>query len=248
MALEMAEQHTRSGVATKPGVREAPGPATEAEVRLLRPVVVPPLPEVSVGRTMYTTLVKPGFDRVVGVFGLIVAAIPMVAVGTVVVTTMGRPILFRQRRVGRDGVPFEVLKFRTMKPDRRGPPLDVIHDRRRTHKSNRDPRHTAIGRFLRRYSLDELPQLINVVRGEMSIVGPRPELESVVATYRPGLDQRHQVKPGLTGLWQISARGDGPMHENGEWDLAYVQRISLRTDLGILLRTPAAMLGDNTGD
>ena len=245
---EMAEQRTRSALATRSRPREALGPAAGAEVRSLRPVVAPPLPVVSVGRTPYITLVKPWFDRVVGVLGLVVAAVPMVAVGTVVMTTMGRPVLFRQRRVGRDGVPFEVLKFRTMRPERRGQPLDVIHDRRRTHKSHRDPRHTAIGRFLRRYSLDELPQLINVVRGEMSIVGPRPELESVVATYCPGLDQRHQVKPGLTGLWQISARGNGPMHENGGWDLAYVQRISLRTDLGILLRTPAAMFGDNAGD
>ena len=245
--LEMVEQRTRSAFAPGPRAREAVGSAAGAEVRLNRPVVVPPLPDVSFGRTPYTTLVKPGFDRVAGVLGLIVAAIPMAAVGTVIAATMGRPVLFRQRRIGRDGVPFEVLKFRTMNPDRRGQPLDVIHDRRRTHKSYRDPRHTAVGRFLRRYSLDELPQLINVARGEMSIVGPRPELESIVATYLPGLDQRHQVKPGLTGLWQISARGDGPMHENGEWDLAYVQRISLRTDLGILLRTPAAMLGDNAG-
>jgi lipopolysaccharide/colanic/teichoic acid biosynthesis glycosyltransferase len=245
---EMAEQRTYSAPAVRSHAHEAPGPAADAEVRLLRPVVAPPLPEVRVGRTPYTALVKPGFDRVAGVLGLIVAAIPMAAVGTVIVTTMGRPIFFRQRRIGRDGVPFEVLKFRTMQQDRRGQPLDVIHDRRRTHKSHRDPRHTAVGRFLRRYSLDELPQLINVARGEMSMVGPRPELESVVAAYLPGLDQRHQVKPGLTGLWQISARGNGPMHENGEWDLAYVQRVSLRTDLGILLRTPAAMLGDNAGN
>ena len=77
--------------------------------------------------------------------------------------------------------------------------------------------------MLRRYSLDELPQLINVLRGEMSIVGPRPELDSVVEQYPPALHQRHFVKPGLTGLWQVSARGSGPMHENGQWDLAYVE-------------------------
>jgi lipopolysaccharide/colanic/teichoic acid biosynthesis glycosyltransferase len=116
-----------------------------------------------------------------------------------------------------------------------------------THKSDRDPRHTRVGRTLRRYSLDELPQLINVLRGEMSIVGPRPELEDVVATYPAGLEQRHHVKPGLTGLWQVSARGSGPMHENGQWDLAYVERVSLRTDLEIIVKTPKAMLGENTG-
>jgi lipopolysaccharide/colanic/teichoic acid biosynthesis glycosyltransferase len=243
---EMAEQGT--GIVAASAGRGNRAPTPDAEVRSIRPVREWALPDVRLRRTPYTTTVKPAFDRVAAMLGLVVAAIPMATVGAVVASTMGRPILFRQRRVGRDGVPFEVLKFRTMKPDRRGRPLDVIHDRRRSHKSHRDPRHTAVGRFLRRYSLDELPQLINVARGEMSIVGPRPELEAVVAHYRQGLDQRHQVKPGLTGLWQISARGSGPMHENGEWDLEYVRRVSLRTDLTILLKTPAAMLGENAGD
>lgn len=198
-------------------------------------------------RSTYASFAKPIFDRAAGAFGLVAAAIPMAAVAGVIAATMGRPILFRQRRVGLNGEIFEVLKFRTMRPDRRGSALDVIHDRRETHKTLADPRHTRVGQFLRRYSLDELPQLINVVRGEMSIVGPRPELESVVTKYRPGLEQRHLVKPGLTGLWQISARGDGPMHENGEWDLDYVEQVSFRTDMRILAKTPAAMLGDNTG-
>lgn len=198
-------------------------------------------------RSFYSSLIKPVFDRTAAAAGIVVAAIPMAAVAGIIALTMGRPILFRQRRVGLDGEIFEVLKFRTMRPDRRGSSLDVIHDRRETHKTLSDPRHTRVGQFLRRYSLDELPQLINVLRGEMSIIGPRPELESVVTKYRPGLEQRHLVKPGLTGLWQISARGDGPMHENGEWDLDYVEQISLRTDLRILVRTPAAMLGGNTG-
>ena len=170
-------------------------------------------------------------------------AVPMAGIAGVVAVTLGHPVLFRQRRVGLDGEVFEVLKFRTMRPDRRSRALDVIHDRRLTHKTPKDPRHTRVGRFLRRYSLDELPQLINVVRGEMSIVGPRPELESVVAAYPPGLEQRHLVKPGLTGLWQVSARGDGPMHENGQWDLDYVERASFRTDVAILVRTPRALLG-----
>ena len=105
----------------------------------------------------------------------------------------------------------------------------------------------VVGRVLRRYSLDELPQLFNVLRGEMSIVGPRPELDSVVEHYPTALHQRHYVKPGLTGLWQVSARGSGPMHENGQWDLVYVDRVSLRTDLQILAKTPRALVGDNAG-
>lgn len=198
-------------------------------------------------RSIYTSFIKPAIDRVAGGLGLIVGAVPIAVIGGVILATMGGPVLFRQRRIGLDGKVFEVLKFRTMRPDRRGMPLDVIHDRRETHKSDRDPRHTDVGRFLRTYSLDELPQLINVARGQMSIVGPRPELESVLVKYRPGLEQRHYVKPGLTGLWQISARGGGPMHENGEWDLDYVEQVSFWTDLRILLKTPGAMFGDKTG-
>lgn len=197
--------------------------------------------------TAYTSVVKPIADRTIAAIALVVAAIPMAVVASVIAISMGRPVLFRQRRVGLHGETFEVLKFRTMRPDRRSNRLDVIHDRRHTHKSHGDPRHTTVGRILRRYSLDELPQLINVLRGEMSIVGPRPELESITAAYPAGLEQRHQVRPGLTGLWQVSARGGGPMHENGDWDLDYVEQISFVTDLRIILRTPPAMFGDKTG-
>jgi len=205
------------------------------------------LPHVDQPGGLYVRLVKPSFDRVVALAAIGVASVPMAVIAGVVATTIGRPVLFRQRRIGVDGEPFEVLKFRTMRPDRRGQRLDVIHDRRQTHKSDDDPRHTSVGRVLRRYSLDELPQLLNVLRGEMSVVGPRPELDSVVEQYPPALHQRHYVKPGLTGLWQVSARGDGPMHENGQWDLAYVNRVSWRTDLRILARTPRALVGDHAG-
>lgn len=209
---------------------------------VLHPARVVPRP-----RGAYVRVVKPVLDRVLAAAGLVLAAVPMAVVALVVAVSMGRPVLFRQRRVGIDGQPFDVLKFRTMKPDRRAARVEVPHDRRTTHKSPADPRHTRVGRFLRRYSIDELPQLVNVVRGEMSIVGPRPELEDVVAGYPLALNQRHHVKPGLTGLWQVAARGTGPMHENGHWDLAYVESVSLRTDLRIIARTPRAMLGSNTG-
>jgi len=207
----------------------------------------PALPRVDKPHGLYVRVVKPMLDRALAVGALTVAALPMAATALVVAVTMGRPVLFRQRRIGIDGEPFEVLKFRTMREDRRGQRLDVIHDRRHTHKSAADPRHTRVGRFLRRYSLDELPQLVNVLRGEMSFVGPRPELDSVVEHYPSALHQRHFVKPGITGLWQVSARGSGPMHENGQWDLAYVGRVSLRTDLQILAKTPRALVGDNAG-
>ena len=184
--------------------------------------VVALLPQPAPGRSNggYVRIVKPVADRVISLVALAIAALPMAVIALVVAASMGRPVLFRQRRVGRGGQEFDVFKFRTMRPDRRTLSLDVIHDRRVTHKSDRDPRHTRIGRVLRRYSLDELPQLFNVLRGDMSIVGPRPELVSVVEQYPPALHRRHDVKPGLTGLWQVAARGSGPMHENGQWDLA----------------------------
>jgi lipopolysaccharide/colanic/teichoic acid biosynthesis glycosyltransferase len=135
-----------------------------------------------------------------------------------------------------------VLKFRTMRPDRRGQRTPVIEDRRHTHKSERDPRHTAVGRRLRKWSLDELPQVWNVLRGDMSLVGPRPELVEVVEHYAPWQRQRHLVRPGITGLWQVSKRGEGLMHLYTDVDLEYVATLSFRRDLGILLRTiPAAL-------
>jgi len=198
--------------------------------------------------SIYTRAIKPAFDRLVALCLLIMLAVPMLLIGATVAISMGRPILFRQSRVGLNGETFNVLKFRTMGSDRRASEQDVNQELRVTHKSDVDPRHTTVGRFLRRYSLDELPQLINIVRGDMSLVGPRPELEHIVANHYPeGLEQRHLVRPGLTGLWQISARGSGPMHENGEWDLEYIKRVSPITDFCILVKTPFTVFGRNAG-
>ncbi len=198
--------------------------------------------------SLYIQWCKPAFDRICAITALLVLAIPMVAIGGLVRQSMGSPVLFRQRRVGLDGRIFEVLKFRSMATCRRQSAQTVNVDNRVNHKCDKDPRHTKVGRFLRRFSLDELPQLINVARGEMSLVGPRPELESVVERfYTDELHQRHLVKPGLTGLWQISARGEGPMHENGEWDIEYVRSVSPLTDLRILLKTPLVIFGDRAG-
>ena len=202
--------------------------------------VVPP-------RGFYVQVGKPLLDRVLAALLLVAASPLLVVVALLVRVRIGSPVLFRQRRVGLDGEPFDVLKFRTMAPDRRvrdrrsaGRPRG--NDRRRTHKSDADPRHTALGRHLRKWSLDELPQLWNVVQGEMSLVGPRPELTGIVDRYEPWQRQRHLVKPGMTGLWQITSRGDGLMHLYTDVDLEYVATIGLATDLRILLRTlPAAL-------
>jgi lipopolysaccharide/colanic/teichoic acid biosynthesis glycosyltransferase len=155
------------------------------------------------------------------------------------------PVLFRQARVGKDGRLFEMLKFRTMSPERRlhnvGPPPGEA-DRRLRHKSAGDPRVTRVGRLLRRTCLDELPQLLNVLRGDMSLVGPRPELPIIVAAYEPWQHGRHLVPPGITGWWQVNRVGDCLMHEATELDIYYVHNCSILLDLWILARTLGAIV------
>ncbi len=207
--------------------------------------------EESQGRIcgLYSRAAKPVLDRIVAGLALVVLAVPLSIVAVMILISMGGPVLFRQQRVGLNGETFTVLKFRTMRHDRRTNVVPVEFDRRETHKSADDPRHTRVGRFLRKWGIDELPQLINVVKGEMSIVGPRPELCDVVEQYAdPSLHDRHLVRPGLTGLWQISARGDGLMHENAEWDIEYLRQMSFRRDVSIVLQTPFAMLNGRTGE
>ncbi len=197
-------------------------------------------------RGFYVRVGKPVMDRTIAATLLVIGAPLFLVVAVLVRIRIGRPVLFRQPRVGLDGEPFEVVKFRTMAPDRRMSDRRSNRrargrDRRHTHKSETDPRHTALGRQLRKWSLDELPQLWNVLAGEMSLVGPRPELTGIVERYEPWQRQRHLVKPGMTGLWQISRRGEGMMHLYTDVDLVYVATIGFRTDLRILRRTlPAA--------
>ena len=198
-------------------------------------------------RGLYVRVGKPVMDRVCAAVLLVAASPVLLLVGGLVRLRIGRPVLFCQRRIGLGGEPFDVVKFRTMAPDRRVGDRRWSrrprgNDRRQTHKSDTDPRHTTLGRQLRKWSLDELPQLWNVLRGEMSLVGPRPEMTGIVDRYEPWQRQRHLVKPGMTGLWQISRRGEGLMHLYTNVDLEYVATISLGTDVRILLRTlPAAL-------
>jgi lipopolysaccharide/colanic/teichoic acid biosynthesis glycosyltransferase len=190
----------------------------------------------------YVRVAKPLLDRVGAAVALVVLAPLIGVVALAVRVTLGRPVLYRQQRVGLGGRPFDVYKFRTMRHDRRRRQVPVTHERRTNHKRSDDPRHTRVGRLLREWSLDELPQLWNVLQGEMSLVGPRPELVELVERYEPWQHRRHAVKPGLTGLWQVSARGDGPMQLHCDLDIAYVESVSLRTDLGLLARTIPALL------
>ena len=191
----------------------------------------------------YSSIVKPTLDRILAIAALIILSPLLVLLAGLIWVAMGSPVILKQERAGRYGVPFGLYKFRTMEPDRRQRGVEFVgDDRRRTHKSVNDPRITPLGRWLRASRLDELPQFINVVKGELSLVGPRPELVSVVATYEPWQHRRHAVKPGLTGVWQISDAGDKLLVECTELELTYLESISLGTDLSIMLRTLPAMV------
>jgi exopolysaccharide biosynthesis polyprenyl glycosylphosphotransferase len=158
------------------------------------------------------------------------------------------PVLFRQVRVGRYGRTFDCWKFRSMYVDAEKRRAELLaHNEMQggvTFKMKRDPRITRVGRILRKLSIDELPQLWNVFRGEMSLVGPRPPIPSEVALYDPEERRRLEVKPGLTCLWQVSGRSDIPFDRQVQLDVAYIESQSFRGDLRILLATiPAVLLG-----
>jgi lipopolysaccharide/colanic/teichoic acid biosynthesis glycosyltransferase len=201
--------------------------------------------ESQVRRTPYVRFGKRATDVVVGSTLLVLAA-PVLALAALLLRmSLGAGIVLRQERVGRGGTTFTMYKFRTMHPSRRDPRRPGHHDpeRRFTHKHPMDPRHTPIGRLFRRTSLDELPQLFHVVGGTMSLVGPRPELSSVVDAHALRDHPRHQVRPGLTGPWQVTRRADHvPLHECVDDDIDYVADITLRGDVEIMLRTIGAVV------
>lgn len=184
-------------------------------------------------------------DAVGAGLGLVLLGPVFAVVALVILLVDGRPVLFRQERVGSAGRRFTVSKFRTMVPDAAarqaelGPRNEV---RGPGFKITEDPRLTRTGRFLRRSSLDELPQLWNVLKGEMSLVGPRPPLPGEVAGYSLWHRRRLAVKPGITGLWQITARRDDDFDRWVQLDLDYIERWSLWLDLRILTRTVFVVL------
>lgn len=195
-------------------------------------------------RGFHEQFVKPIFDRVVGSV-LLVAAAPVIAGAALALRPqVGEGETFLgQERVGRDGRPFTMYKLRTMRPDRRRRQIPFEGpDRRTCHKSVADPRHTPRGLLVRSLSIDELPQLWNVVKGEMSLVGPRPELVSLVERHGLRNHPRHRVKPGVTGLWQVSQDRNQPIHEHLEPDVAYMLHITFWGDLTILARTVRAVV------
>ncbi|MEU5843472.1 sugar transferase [Rhodococcus sp. NPDC047139] len=191
-------------------------------------------------------IVKNVFDRVVAVLILVVLAPVLLALALGIKADSSGPVLFRQRRVGRGGAPFTMYKFRSMVVGAEGCREEIAGEDIGAgvlFKVREDPRVTRVGRFIRRHSLDELPQLLNVVKGDMSLVGPRPPLESEVVRYgEDGAARRLFVKPGLTGLWQVSGRSDLSWDESVRADLRYVENWTFLLDLSILRRTVRAVL------
>ena len=190
-------------------------------------------------------IVKDLVDRI-GASALLIFFGPLLlAVALCVRVTSRGPVLFRQVRVGRDGSEFRIFKFRSMYVDAEARLAELRHLNEHDgvlFKMRDDPRVTPVGRWLRRLSLDELPQLLNVIAGQMSLVGPRPPLPSEVAVYADDVRRRLAVKPGMTGLWQVSGRSDLSWEETVRLDLRYVENWSLSLDLVILLRTMTAVV------
>ena len=225
----------------------APGLVDVAGPRLhIRPFEGLPLLSVEQPRFVgWRRVVKSGVDRTVAACALLALAPVLLAIALAVRVTSPGPVLYRQVRVGLNGQPFTMLKFRSMVVDA-DQRLTELRDANISDgllfKIRNDPRITPVGRWLRRLSLDELPQLVNVLTGDMSLVGPRPPLPAEVAQYDSSIRRRLLVKPGLTGLWQISGRSDLPWEDAVRLDLRYVENWSLAMDLSILGRTLGAVL------
>ncbi len=234
-------EKTGTDLCVAPALLDVAGPRTT-----IRPVAGLPLlhmdhPEF----TGIRRVVKTGFDRTAAAVALLVLSPLFLAILLVVRLADRGPGLFRQTRVGQDGRAFQVYKFRTMVVDaeERKSRLAALNDSNGVlFKMRRDPRVTPVGAWLRRWSLDELPQLLNVLVGDMSLVGPRPALPQEAALYGDHVRRRLAVKPGITGLWQVNGRSDLSWDESVRLDLRYVENWSFILDLQILWKTAAAVL------
>jgi exopolysaccharide biosynthesis polyprenyl glycosylphosphotransferase len=190
-------------------------------------------------------VVKDLFDRCAAAFVLLAFSPLMLTIAVAIRLSDGGPALFAQTRVGKAGEPFKIYKFRTMVVDAEAR-LAELREKNQADgvlfKIRNDPRITAIGARLRRWSLDELPQLINVLRGEMSLVGPRPALPEEAAKYADHVRRRLVVKPGITGMWQVNGRSDLSSEETVRLDLRYIENWSFALDLQILWKTASVIM------
>ena len=190
--------------------------------------------------------VKRILDAVIASAMLLVLALPGLLIAAVILATSSGPVFYREKRIGRFGRTFQIWKFRSMRcnPSRSRMDRESAKDHLsyRTRKTHGDPRITSVGRFLRRWSLDEIPQIINVLRGEMSMIGPRPIVETEACFYGDLLPFYLAATPGLSGLWQVSGRSNIDYPKRAALDASYVMDWSLRTDLDIFLQTIPAVL------
>ncbi|HIP70426.1 MAG TPA: sugar transferase, partial [Anaerolineae bacterium] len=190
-------------------------------------------------------LVKRMFDLALGSVMLLFWLPILAVVALAVKLDSPGPVFFRQERVGENGRIFRMIKFRTMVPGAEKMQTEISElndDGKIIFKHPNDPRVTRVGRFLRRTSLDEMPQLFNVLKGDMSLVGPRPELPWLLDQYEIWQRKRFAVPQGMTGWWQVNGRSDKPMHLNTEDDIYYVQNYSLWMDIYIIIKTPWVVL------
>ncbi len=196
----------------------------------------------------YQRLIKRVFDLLLGITSLVIFSPIMLAITIAIKRGSPGPILYKSQRLGENGRLFRMYKFRSMVADAEQQLETVAQidpNGNMLHKLPNDPRITRVGRFIRRTSLDELPQLFNVLSGEMSLVGPRPEIPALVERYEPWQRKRFAVPQGITGWWQINGRSDKPMHLHTEDDIYYIQNYSLLLDIIIILKTGWVVLRGN---
>ena len=233
-------ERTGTDLCVAPALLDVAGPRTT-----IRPVAGLPLlhldhPEFTGARQ----IIKAAFDRIAAAAALLLLSPLLLTVAAIIRMSDGGPALFRQVRVGKDGRTFTLYKFRTMVVDAEAQRRQLVGSNESDgllFKMRRDPRVTPVGGWLRRWSLDELPQLINVMLADMSLVGPRPALPDEVSRYGDHVRRRLAVKPGLTGLWQVSGRSDLSWDESVRLDLRYVENWSFMLDLQILWKTWSAV-------
>jgi exopolysaccharide biosynthesis polyprenyl glycosylphosphotransferase len=233
---------TEIDLVVTPALADVAGPRIHTQPVAGLPMIHVEAPEFRGGRKV----VKDLFDRALALTALLLVSPLCLVVALAIKLTSRGPVLFRQARVGRGGREFHVFKFRTMVAGAHAM-RDLLADRNENDgllfKIRNDPRVTRVGRWLRKWSLDELPQLLNVLFGQMSLVGPRPPLPEEVARYDGDVARRLLVKPGITGLWQVSGRSDLSWEDGVRLDLYYVENWSLAADLVILCKTVGAVLG-----
>ncbi len=208
-----------------------------------------PQPNVSLLKCWRYQYLKRAVDILCSLILILAFTVPCLLIAAAIVLSSRGPVFYREERIGRGGKPFRIWKFRSM--HRNAPRLGLIKARQsggvvlewRMRKQGRDPRITAVGGFLRRWSMDEIPQLLNVLRGEMSLIGPRPIVEAETRFYGDLLSYYLAATPGLSGAWQVSGRSEIGYNDRARLDALYVSLWSARTDISILLRTVPAVLG-----